>query len=124
MGAGRREKAYLTRGRYCRIAGESVADDPAAGVIVGSGMLGYKVALPHDFISALLLRAARSFVADHQASFDGSGVRTLTHPVPCWKRSYPERHTGADRAEQLPRAPVQKIFRFPKMPISSYDTHC
>jgi len=57
-GVGRRAKSYLARRRYCCITGEWVADDPAAGVIVGAGMFGYKVALAHEFISALLHRAA------------------------------------------------------------------
>jgi hypothetical protein len=62
-GVGRRAKTYLAGRKYCCITGEWVADDLAAGVIVGSGMLGYKVALAHEFVSALLHRAARSSVA-------------------------------------------------------------
>lgn len=37
-GIGRRANAYLARRRYCYIAGEWAVDDPAADVIVGSGM--------------------------------------------------------------------------------------
>jgi hypothetical protein len=62
-GVSRRAKAYLAGRRYCCITGEWVADDLAAGVIVGSGMFGYKVALVHEFASAMLHRAGRSAVA-------------------------------------------------------------
>lgn len=62
-GVSRRTKAYRAGRRYCCITGEWVADDLAAGVIVGSGVFGYKVALAHEFVSALLHRAARSSVA-------------------------------------------------------------
>lgn len=59
-GAGRREKAYLAERSCCRITGEWAADETVTGVTVGSGMVGYEVALVLELISALLHWSARS----------------------------------------------------------------
>jgi hypothetical protein len=61
-GVGHRAKAYLAGRRCCWTTGEWAADDPVAGVILRSGIVGYKVALVHEFISAPIHRAARSSV--------------------------------------------------------------
>ncbi len=61
-------KRLIGRGRYCCITGEWAADDLPARVVVDTDMFPYKVALVHEFISALLRWTVRSSASGHLRS--------------------------------------------------------
>jgi hypothetical protein len=113
-GIGCRSNLYLADSRYCCITGEWAADDPAAGVIVASGIVGHKVALMHGFISALLHRTARSSVlgqlrrsaASHERPLPIKPVGKIAGSSILMKRSpSPSARFRSDRSSPLMRVP-------------------